>query len=110
MTEAGYYKESVILIWAELRQLYQVQKHTILFIQAYSPESAIEATMEILVHVRGRTENTTDAQTNTLLPGSASCLMKIPCWPTDSHTMLQLSGENLMFQIHKLVRKYCSSC
>lgn len=59
-----------------------------------------------LVHMRGRTDSTTDAQTNTLLPGSPSCLMKIPCWPTDSHTILQLSGENLTSQIYKLVRKY----
>lgn len=45
LIEAGYYKESVIHIWAELRQLYQVQKHPILSIQVYSPESAVEATM-----------------------------------------------------------------
>lgn len=45
LTEGGYYKESVIHIWAELRQLYQVQKHTVPPIQVYSPESAFEATM-----------------------------------------------------------------
>lgn len=75
LTESGYYKESVIRIWTELRQLYQVQKHTILSIQICSPESATDAPVQIW-YVCEWTYSTeisiTDAQTNTQFPGSAS--------------------------------------
>jgi len=57
LTEAGYYKECVIHIWAVLKQLYQVQEHRILSIHVYSPESAVEATMQTWCMWRDRQHN-----------------------------------------------------
>lgn len=86
LTEAGYYKESVIHIWAELRQLQQVQRHTILF--RFIPLNLQLKPPCKICACEGTHRLNNRCAKKDAFSGAARCSMKIPCWLKDSHTIL----------------------
>lgn len=92
LTEGGYYKESVIYMGQVKTDLPGTQAHNP-SCSGYFPWFCIW------------NHNVKRHRQHNHHTGSASCFMKMPWWPMDSHAILLLSNENLASQVHKLVGK-----